>query len=258
MSDTSEITDVQILWEEYKKTGDEELRNELVGRYLNQVKIIADRIKVKLPPSFELDDLIQAGVFGLFDAIDGFDLTRGVKFETFCSLRIKGAILDHLRSQDWVPRLVRSKASQIASTQHELETELGRAPTDYEMAEKLGVTLEEFDNLLQQATAASITSLSRTTDDNEENKSLRKIDILEDKKASNPISRLERKELMEYITRGLSQKERYIIILYYYEELTMKEIGIVLELSESRVCQIHSRIILRLKNQLAKIKHELL
>ncbi|MBI4568084.1 MAG: FliA/WhiG family RNA polymerase sigma factor [Planctomycetes bacterium] len=256
--DETAIRDIEKLWQDYKASGAEELRNEIIYQYLPQVRYIAERLLAKLPKSFELEDLIQAGVFGLIDAARGFDPTRGVKFETYCTMRIRGAILDHLRSLDWVPRLVRTRAAELHKLQNDLERELGRLPTEFEMAERLGGTLDEYSDLLQEAAATSIVSLTRTKNENEENKTLRKIDILEDKKGPNPLANLERKELMELMTKGLSKKERLIVILYYYEELTMREIGAALDLSESRVCQIHSRIILRLKSQLAKLRQDLM
>ncbi|MGQ9591509.1 MAG: FliA/WhiG family RNA polymerase sigma factor [Planctomycetota bacterium] len=249
---------VEDLWRDFKKTGDQELRNLLIEKYLPLVRYIAERLLAKLPQNIELDDLTSAGIFGLMDAIEGFDLDRGVKFETYCTTRIRGAILDELRSLDWVPRIVRNKANRIDATWKTLEMELGRAPTHEEMAERLGMTETEYDEFLREASAITIFSLSDKVKDEQGSKTLSKIDILENKKQEDPEEELRRKEITEFITKGLSRKERLIMLLYYYEDLTMREIGATLNLSESRVCQLHSRIIFRLKNQLKKHQAELL
>ncbi|MBI4574761.1 MAG: FliA/WhiG family RNA polymerase sigma factor [Planctomycetes bacterium] len=246
------------LWRKYKKSPDEQTRNELMEEYLPLVKYIAERLLVKLPQNVELDDLQQAGIFGLMDAIDGFDIHRGVKFETYCTTRIRGAILDELRSLDWVPRLVRSKANQLDGAWKKLEIELGRMPTDAELADELGLSMKEYDDMVKEASAVTMVSLSEKWNEREENKSLRKIDMLEDRKGTNPVEDLQKKEIMELVVKGLSRKERLIVLLYYFEELTMREIGLTLDLSESRVCQLHSRIITRLQMQMDKIRADLL
>ncbi len=250
--------DIGEVWKEFKRTGEEHLRNILIERYLPLVRYIAERLLAKLPQNIELDDLTSAGIFGLMDAVKGFDLTRGVKFETYCTTRIRGAILDELRSLDWVPRIVRNKANRIDAAWKDLEIELGRTPTDMEMAERLGMSVSEYEDMIKEASAITIVSLTDKTKEDQGAKSLRKIDMLEDKKVTDPEDDLRRKEVTEFITKGLSRKERLIILLYYYEDLTMREIGATLNLSESRVCQLHSRIIFRLKNQLKKVQTELL
>jgi RNA polymerase sigma factor for flagellar operon FliA len=244
MPTTKAEVDVAELWKEFKEHPTTELRNQLVERYLPLVKYNAERIWQRLPEGVDLDDLISAGVFGLMDAIDAFDLGRGVKFETYCVPRIRGAMLDELRTMDWVPRLVRSKA------QH------GRPPTDVELAERLGVNMEEFEKMASDANAVGLISLNKKWYETDSYKDVREIDILEDKKGEDPTSRLQRKDLMRMVTRGLNRNERLIIILYYYEELTMKEIGATLDLSESRVSQMHSSIIQRLQAQLSQRRPE--
>lgn len=251
-------SNVEELWKDFKKTGDKDLRNTLIEKYLPLVKYIAERLLAKLPQNIELDDLTSAGIFGLMDAIEGFDLSRGVKFETYCTTRIRGAILDELRSLDWVPRIVRNKANRVETTWKNLEMELGRTPTDLEMAERLDLSLTEYEELLREASAITIVSLTDKAKEDQGSKTLRKIDLLENKKQEDPEEELRRKEITDFITRGLSRKERLIMLLYYYEDLTMREIGATLNLSESRVCQLHSRIIFRLKNQLKKYQTELL
>jgi RNA polymerase sigma factor for flagellar operon FliA len=248
--------DVSQLWVAYRAEPTTELRNRLVERFLPLVKYNAERIWARLPDGVELDDLISAGVFGLMDAIDAYDLNRGVKFETYCVPRIRGAMLDELRTMDWVPRLVRSKASRLESTRKALEAELGRPPGPEELASKLGVSLEELQDLVSEATAVSLVSLNKKWYETDSYKDVREIDILEDKKSEDPTHRLQNRDLMRLVTRGLNRNERLIIILYYYEDMTMKEIGATLDLSESRVSQMHSSIVARLQSQLSKRRVE--
>ena len=240
--------EVLAMWRKYKRTQSLDLRNHLLEKYLPLVRYIAERLLAKLPKSIPLDDLQSAGVLGLMDAVRGFDPERGIKFETYCTTRIRGAILDELRSLDWVPRIVRSKANQLERARNTL----------IEMATHLDMGLAECEAMAREASAGTMTSLTTQTKDDDGSKSMRKLDLLEDKKGVNPELELKKKEVTEFITRGLSRKERLIILLYYYEELTMREIGEALDLSESRVCQLHSRIILRLKSQLQKFQAELL
>src|SRR4051794_25643627 len=248
--------DVTELWREFKEHPTTPLRNRLVERYLPLVKYNAERIWQRLPEGVDLDDLISAGVFGLMDAVDAFDLTRGVKFETYCVPRIRGAMLDELRTMDWVPRLVRSKASKTSAAQKELEAQLGRPPRPEEMAAKLGIPVEQLDTHMGEATAVNLVSLNKKWYETDSYKDVREIDILEDKKAEDPTHRLQNRDLMRLVTRGLNRNERLIVILYYYEEMTMKEIGATLNLSESRVSQMHSSIVQRLQAHLCKRKGE--
>ncbi|QEG25503.1 RNA polymerase sigma factor FliA [Gemmata obscuriglobus] len=253
---TQTETDIQAVWLEYRERPTVELRNRLVERYLSLVKYNAERIWSRLPDGVELDDLISAGVFGLLDAIDAFDLTRGVKFETYCVPRIRGAMLDELRTMDWVPRLVRSKASKMEAARKQLEAALGRPPKPEELSEKLGIPLEQLESYVGDATAVNLVSLNKKWYETDSYKDVREIDILEDKKAESPTGRLQNRDLMKLVTRGLNRNERLIVILYYYEEMTMKEIGATLNLSESRVSQMHSSIVARLQSHLAKRKGE--
>jgi RNA polymerase sigma factor FliA len=248
--------DVTELWREFKEHPTTPLRNRLVERYLPLVKYNAERIWQRLPEGVDLDDLISAGVFGLMDAIEAFDLERGVKFETYCVPRIRGAMLDELRTMDWVPRLVRSKHSKLEEVRKSMEASLGRPPRPDEMASRLGVTIEEFEKMAGDATAVSLVSLNKKWYETDSYKDVREIDILEDKKAEDPTHRLQNRDLMRLVTRGLNRNERLIIILYYYEDMTMKEIGATLGLSESRVSQMHSSIVARLQQQLAKRRPE--
>ena len=246
-----------IVWEQYKADpGNKALRNRLVENYLPLVKYNGERIWSRLPDGVELDDLISAGVFGLMDAINAFDMSRGVKFETYCVPRIRGAMLDELRSMDWVPRLVRSKASKLNEGVKQLETKLGRSPTEVELAAHMEMTVPELEKMIQDANAVNLISLNKKWYETDSYKDVREIDILEDKKGEDPTKRVQKSDLMRLVTKGLNRNERLIIILYYYEELTMKEIGATLDLSESRVSQMHSAIVQRLQGQLGRRRPE--
>jgi RNA polymerase sigma factor for flagellar operon FliA len=249
--------DIREVWIEYKKHKTEPLRNMLMENYLHLVRYNAERIHVKLPDEVELDDLMSSGIFGLMDAINAFDLDRGVKFETYCAPRIRGAILDELRSMDWVPRLVRSRAHKLDSAIKQYEVEKGCAPTGDEIAKMLKVPMSEYEKMAKDASAVGLISLSRKWFETDSNKDVREIDVLEDKRGADPIREIQRKDLKELITKGLSRAERLIIILYYFDDMTMKEIGATLDLSESRVSQMHSSILARLKAQMANRKKEL-
>jgi RNA polymerase sigma factor FliA len=250
--------DEKRLWKKYRKTKDAGLRNFLIEKYLPNVKYIAERLQAKLPQTVEVDDLMSAGTFGLMQAIEGFDYERGIKFETYCANRIRGSILDELRNLDWVPRLVRTKAHKITNAYRDMEVLLGRAPSDAELAERMELSLDEYDDMCREASAITLVSLSEKASHGDDDKILKKIDVLENKQDADPSQDLEKRELVELVTKGLSRKERLILVLYYYERLTMREIGEIIDLSESRVCQIHSKIIMRLKSQLCSMKNELL
>jgi RNA polymerase sigma factor for flagellar operon FliA len=220
------------------------------------VRFNGERIWARLPDGVDLDDLISAGVFGLMDAIDAFDLNRGVKFETYCVPRIRGAMLDELRTMDWVPRLVRSKASKLNEANRQLEARLGRQPTEHELAEYLQISPVELEKMVSDANAVNLISLNKKWYETDSYKDVREIDILEDKKGEDPTRRIQKNDLMRLVTRGLNRNERLIIILYYYESLTMKEIGATLDLSESRVSQMHTSIVERLQSQLGMRRQE--
>jgi len=249
--------DVTQLWTTFKvDITNEPLRNRLVEMYLPLVKYNGERIWSRLPEGVELDDLISAGVFGLMDAIDAFDLSRGVKFETYCVPRIRGAMLDELRTMDWVPRLVRSKASKLNEAVKSLEARLGRQPSEIELSERMGISVAELEKMMLDANAVNLISLNKKWYETDSYKDVREIDILEDKKGEDPTRRIQKNDLMRLVTKGLNRNERLIIILYYYEELTMKEIGATLDLSESRVSQMHSSIVQRLQSQLERRRPE--
>jgi len=256
MQVTTPKKDLGKVWLRFKRTGDKALRNMLMENYLSIVKYNAERIGAKLPDEVDGDDLMSAGIFGLMDAISAFDLDRGVKFETYCAPRIRGAILDELRSMDWVPRLVRSRSHKLDRVCRELESMLGRTPNEGELAERLKMSRLEFDKLAREAKAVTQVSLSRPYSETDSNKEVYEIDVIRDKRGRNPVADIQRKDLKSLITRGLTRAERLILILYYYEEMTMKEIGMTLDLSESRVSQMHSAILTRLKEQLVRRRKE--
>ena len=257
MATTVVPEDIERLWVEFKRdSSNQELRNRLVEIYLPLVKYNGERIWARLPEGVELDDLVSAGVFGLMDAIDAFDLSRGVKFETYCVPRIRGAMLDELRTMDWVPRLVRSKASKLNEAMKNLEARLGRQPSETQLAEELKISVPELEKMILDANAVNLISLNKKWYETDSYKDVREIDILEDKKGEDPTRRIQKNDLMRLVTKGLNRNERLIIILYYYEELTMKEIGATLDLSESRVSQMHSSIVSRLQAQLAQRRPE--
>jgi RNA polymerase sigma factor for flagellar operon FliA len=250
--------DVAKVWEKFKRTGEPRLRNRLMENFLPIVKYNAERIAAKLPDEIDHDDLVSAGIFGLMDAIEAYDLTRGVKFETYCAPRIRGAILDELRSMDWVPRLVRSRANKLDRVSRHLEAMFGRTPTEPEIANHLSLDRQEFQKLLRDATAVTQISLSRKYTETDSSKDVCEIDVIEDKRGRDPVSEIHKRDLKDLMTRGLTRAERLILILYYYEEMTMKEIGMTLDLSESRVSQMHSSVLKRLKDQLELRRKELI
>ncbi len=242
---------IDEVWAEYAKTGTEEIRNFLLQKYLPLVRYNAERIHTKLPDEVDVDDLKQAGIFGLMDAIDSFDLERKVKFETYCAPRIRGAILDELRAMDWVPRLVRSRTSKVEGARKKIESELGRPATDQEICKALGVGQEEFEKLRKDSGPTGVVSLNRKWYETDSNKDVREIDVVKDDRQVNPLTVVQKRDLKDLITKGLTRAERLIVVLYYYEEMTMKEIGTTLDLSESRVSQMHSSILARLKAQMS-------
>jgi RNA polymerase sigma factor for flagellar operon FliA len=249
-SRTPEETSIEDVWRAYKKTSSDEIRNFLIEQYLHLVRSTAERMHMRLPGEVDVEDLMSAGLFGLMDAIDAFDLERGVKFETYCTQRIRGAIFDELRAMDWVPRLVRSRTAKVERARKALEMELGRRPTDREVCERLEVSNAEYKKLSKDSKPVNVVSLNRKWFETDSSKDIREIDVIQDNRQEDPLAELQKKDLKLLITKGLSRAERLIVILYYYEEMTMKEIGMTLDLSESRVSQMHSSILARLQAQM--------
>ncbi len=248
---------MEEIWEQYRANRTLELRNYLWQKYLHLVRYNAERVFMRLPDEVDVEDLMSAGMFGLMDAIDSYDPNRGVKFETFSAQRIRGAILDELRSMDWVPRLVRHRTAKVEEARRQIEAESGQKATDEQVAKRLNIDPTEFDKYLRDSDAKNVTSLSRTFFPSDGNRDLREIDVIRDDSQANPVSETQRRDLKELLTKGLSRAERLIIILYYYEGMTMKEIGGTLDLSESRVSQMHSSILLRLKSHMRHRAREL-
>ncbi len=252
--DAMPIADV---WMRYQQTREEGIRNFLMEKFLPLVRYNAERIYTRLPDEVDIEDLMSAGIFGLMDAIDAFDLERKVKFETYCAPRIRGAILDELRSMDWVPRLVRSRSAKVEQAKQEIEKRTGRPATENEVAEILNVSGEEFDKLNRDGKAVATRSLTQRCFSSDGGRDVREIDVIRDENQTNPVGELQRRDLRELMTKGLSRAERLIVVLYYYEGMTMKEIGATLDLSESRVSQMHSSILLRLRAQMQHRMREL-
>ena len=228
----------------------EDIRNRLIERYHEVVRFTAERMHTRLPNEVDVNDLMSAGLFGLMDAIDAFDPARGVKFETYCAPRIRGAIFDELRAMDWVPRLVRSRTAKVEKVRKEFELTHGRKPTDEEVSRRMNVSGAEYDKLQKDSRPVGIVSLDRKAFESDSSREVREVDVIEDFRQPNPVDIVQRGDLQTLITKGLSRAERLIVILYYYEEMTMKEIGLTLDLSESRVSQMHSSILARLKAQM--------
>ena len=239
--------DVDQLWALYKKNPTDQLRNRLIERYIPIVYSRAERLWHKLPEGIELDDLIQVGTCGLMEAISSFDPSRGIRFEAFCLTRIQGAMQDELRAQDWAPRTIRSKSSKLNEAYKMLEQQHGRKPTDQELADALGISGEELHQIYAETHNINVTSLDRTFSERDGSKDMREIDMVADRRSEDPTERLAKMDLIRSFTKGLNKTERMIVIMYYYEELTMREIGAALEISESRVSQMHSVIVERMK-----------
>ena len=234
--------DLTELWLKYKATKSVEVRNEIAENYLQLVKIVCGRLAVSLPPHLDRDDLLSSGFFGLLDAIDRFDVTRNIKFETYAGVRIRGAILDYLRSKDWIPVTMRQKIRRYEQTVSRLETELGRSATDKEIAAALGISVEELQTLISQSNSATVIPLEEYL----------KTDETIESNGANSTEFFELKETLAKAIERLPDKERTVITLYYYEELTLKEISLILKLSEARISQIHTKAILRMRSYLAK------
>lgn len=228
-------------------------KDKLVVEYTPLIKFIAQKIAVRLPANIEIDDLISSGVIGLMDAIDKYDPTRDNKFKTYAEFRIRGAILDELRAQDWVPRSIRDKAKVLDKTIGALEVSLGREATDEEIAQSLNMTVDEFHDLVNQVKPVSLLSIDEAqTSQAGEKKSI--LNILEGSKHHNPFNQLNSKTIKDIVSQSieeLPERQRLVLSLYYYEDLNLKEIGKVLRVTESRVSQLHAQAVSRLRNKLA-------
>jgi RNA polymerase sigma factor FliA len=236
------------------------VRAKVINEFSPLIKYIASRIAIRLPPHIDLNDLINAGVIGLIDAIEKFDATKQIKFKTYAEFRIRGAILDELRSMDWVPRSVRQKARKVEDAYSRLEYSLGRPASDAEVAGEMGVDIDSFHKLLSETASVSLLSLDDLGEDDADLSKRNLLEyILQDEKDW-PSHKIRYAEVREIVAKGiiaLPDKERMVISLYYYDELTMKEIGHVLKFTESRVSQIHTKAILRLRSKMQKLFKEI-
>lgn len=248
------MSSVETLWKEYKETGSKIAKDKLLVEYSHLVKYIGHRLSVNLPASVDKDDLTSAGIIGLIKAVETFEPERGFKFETYAAHKIRGSILDELRALDWVPRSVRQKARDLQKTYSKLENDLGRLPYDDEVCNSLGISIKEYEDILSDVAPVTIISLEEAMPDrSSDSKELRIIDTIEDPGSSNPLKELgfnEVKSILKEAIANLPEKEKLVVALYHYEELTLKEIGVVLDITESRVSQIHSKAILKLRSRL--------
>lgn len=237
------------LWEIYAKNRAADIRETLIIEYSPLVKIIAGRLSMYLGYNVEYEELVSYGIFGLIDAIDKFDYGKGIKFETYASLRIRGAILDQIRKMDWVPRTLRQKQKRMDAAFLKLEKELGRPATDREMAEELEISIEEYYNWENQSKASGLISLDEVLEQGTEVRT----DAAAGIRFDSPETVVEKQELKEILKAALellTEKEKKVILLYYYEELTLKEISSIMEVSESRVSQLHTKALQKMKTKL--------
>ena len=250
--------DYRHLWDSYSKKKTPEVKSQLIEAYFPLVKYLAERMVTTLPASVEADDLVSMGTFGLIEAIDRFDVGRGIQFKTYCTARIRGAILDNLRTNDWVPRLVRLRTNLVDKTLRRLYGELGREPTDPEMADALEVSMDEYEKIRKEANPASMLSLNNeAAEDEGDAAGGRMLDLVGDRHAEDPRYIQQGRMVKDVLFKSLNDKERVVIQNYYYEGLSMREIAGMLRLTESRVCQIHSKVIKRLREMLDTRKAEL-
>ena len=251
----AEAADTQQLWRQFRTNkGDKALRDRLILTYAPLVKYVAGRLGSGLPAHVDEGDLVSYGLLGLIGAIERYDPDRDVKFETYAISRIKGSIIDELRAMDWVPRSVRARARDIERAIGELEARLGRAPTDEEISAKVGITTEELEDALTDIARSSIAALDELWSVSGEGDQVSLLDTLEDPDSIRPAEALDETELREILGDAISrlpEREKLVITLYYYEELTLREIGEVLGVTESRISQLHTKAILRLKARLA-------
>jgi RNA polymerase sigma factor for flagellar operon FliA len=236
------------------------IRAKIINEFAPLIKYIASRIAIRLPPHIDLNDLINAGVIGLIDAIEKFDASKQIKFKTYAEFRIRGAILDELRSMDWVPRSVRQKARKVEDAYSKLEYNLGRPASDEEVAQEMSIDMESFYRLLSETASVSLLSLDDLGEDDTDLSKRNLLEyIIQDERdwPSHKIRYAEVRDMVAKAIQSLPEKERMVISLYYYDELTMKEIGHVLKFTESRVSQIHTKAVLRLRSKMQKILKEI-
>lgn len=240
---------IDEIWVKYKETEDKELKNLLIVNYISLVKIVSGRMYNYYGSKVEFDDLLGYGILGLIDSIDKFDISKNIKFETYAQIRIKGSIIDNIRKLDWIPRSLRKKSKQVQQSLVELENKLGYTPSNSELAEHMNISVNEVEDIFSDIATFNVISLEEFLSNKSEGFIESKDNIY------SPDDAYEKREIKSILIEAidsLPDKERFIISLYYYEELTYKEIGNILNLSESRISQIHSKIVLQLKNDLIK------
>jgi len=253
---TTTVDELQDLWDSYTKNKDNLSRDRLMIHYMPLVKQVAGRMKINLPGSVEYDDLVSAGLMGLINSIDNFNPKRGFKFETYAVPRIKGSILDGLRDVDWLPRSYRQKSRKLDNVLTKLINQLGRVPNEDEIAGKLGLNQDEYYRFIDQISSGSLVSLDLRISTGDEGETGSLHDVIPDASRRDPLGEIEESDAKKTALKlidDLSKQERSVIALYYYEELTFREIGEVLGVSESRVCQIHTRIMATLRVKLSKL-----
>lgn len=252
----SDDPEVVALWHRFKAEGDQDARERLILQYAPLVKYVAGRVSVGLPSTVEHGDLTSYGMFGLIDAIERFDLDKGVKFETYAISRIRGAIIDELRTIDWIPRSVRTKARRVEQAMATLEHDLGRTPSEGELAEQLDVSIDELRRILAQVSLTSVMALDEPfagDDDDEGGSTL--LDKVPDRSSPDPEMRMEDATLRQVLSESvahLSERERTVVMLYYFEGMTLSQIGEVLGVTESRICQVHSKAVLGLRTKIVE------
>ncbi len=243
--------DKTALWEEYIKTRNPKIREKLIIEYAGLVNLVAGRLSMYLGYTVEYDDLVGYGIFGLIDAIDKFELTKGVKFETYASLRIRGSILDQIRRMDWIPRALRQKQKKLDQTMQELEIKLGRTATTKELAEAMELTVEELEGLINETQLTNLVSLDEYLEQGSEVKTEAGNRAVF-KQPEQVMERQELKRLLGEAISSLTEKEQKVIALYYYEEMTLKEISMIMEVSESRISQLHTKALRKMREKLGK------
>lgn len=243
------------MWKKFKRTKSQALREEIVKKYLYLVKYVAGRVAIGLPPNVEFNDLVSYGILGLFDAITKYDVSQGNKFETYAVSRIRGSIMDELRKLDWAPRLLRKKAREIDKKCKELEEKHGRIASDTELAKALKISTDELNTIYSDLNSTTFLSLDEVWQNDDGNKPISRLQTIEDSLVTNQfnfVHQNEVKDLLADAINDLPEKEKLVVVLYYYENLTLREIGEILDVSESRVCQIHTKVITRLRSHLMK------
>lgn len=248
--------ELNALWEAYlKDRSNKKLRDELIVQYIYLTRYVIGRVKINLPPTYSIEDITSYGVEGLIDAIGKFSPDKGARFETYAIMRIRGTIIDKIRAQDWLPRSARKKIKDVKQASELLRQKLGRTPTSKEIGDSLGIEKEKVDSILAEDTSiGSIYDKKGSSDE-----SVEIIDTIEDTKSVNPLEKLEEKDAkkeLQQALKSLPERERMIMILYYNENMTLKEIGETIEVSESRVCQLHAQAIMKLRNILSSNRSE--